>query len=117
MRTAAQAASADLRVTARTPDAQFVQMVDEALETAFRDFRPDFVIYNAGTDCMEEDPLGALNISPQGIIKRDEVVFRHCYERNKVPVVMVLSGGYLKENAPVIANSIRNLQQVFGLQI
>ena len=38
-------------------------------------FNPDFVIYNAGTDCMEHDPLGNLNISPAGIIARDEVVF------------------------------------------
>jgi histone deacetylase 11 len=33
------------------------------------------IIYNAGTDCMKNDPLGDLNISPQGIIKRDELMF------------------------------------------
>lgn len=51
------------------------------------------VIYNAGTDCMHGDPLGRLNISPQGIVMRDEAVFQECFDA-KVPIVMVLSGGY-----------------------
>ena len=61
---------------------------------AFEKFTPDLVIYNAGTDCMQGDPLGGLSISPQGIIQRDELVFRYCREVNQVPIVMVLSGGY-----------------------
>lgn len=52
------------------------------------------IIYNAGTDCMKNDPLGDLNISPQGIIKRDELMFEFAYKKYKKPIVMVLSGGY-----------------------
>ena len=51
------------------------------------------MVYNAGTDCMAGDPLGGLNITPQGIVKRDAVVFETCWDF-KVPVAMVLSGGY-----------------------
>ena len=51
------------------------------------------VIYNAGTDCMIGDPLGRLSITEQGIIMRDELIFKHCLERN-IPIVMILSGGY-----------------------
>ena len=83
--------------------------------TAFREFKPDFVIYNAGTDCMCGDPLGRLNITEDGIIARDELVFRHCYQDKKVPIVMLLSGGYQISNAPVIAESIRNLCKQFDL--
>ena len=72
------------------------------------------VIYNAGTDCMHGDPLGRLNISPQGIVNRDEAVFDECFKA-KVPIVMVLSGGYQLSNAPVIADSIRNLISKFNL--
>lgn len=39
---------------------------------------PEFIIYNAGTDCMEGDPLGRLGITAEGIIQRDEIVFQHC---------------------------------------
>jgi histone deacetylase 11 len=36
---------------------------------------PELVIYNAGTDCMINDTLGGLRISPKGIIRRDELIF------------------------------------------
>jgi histone deacetylase 11 len=52
--------------------------VDNGLKTAMQQFQPDFVIYNAGTDILQGDPLGALNISREGIIERDELVFSHC---------------------------------------
>ncbi|CAG2175361.1 unnamed protein product [Oppiella nova] len=71
-------------------------------------FMPDLIIYNAGTDILSGDPLGRLRISPNGIAKRDEIVFRYAKE-NDISIVMLLSGGYQRNNAEVIANSIRNL--------
>ena len=64
---------------------------------------------------MAGDPLGLLNISEQGILDRDELVFRKAYVEYKVPIVMLLSGGYQQSNAPAIASSIRNLCQKFEL--
>ncbi len=69
---------------------------------------PNFVIYNAGTDIMENDPLGRLSITREGIIQRDFFVFSQCRER-KVPILMLTSGGYQRSNADVIADSIANL--------
>lgn len=71
------------------------------------------MIYNAGTDILEGDPLGRLHISARGIIKRDEYVIGLCLKK-KVPVVMLLSGGYQKTNAEIIANSIENMVVKFG---
>ena len=68
------------------------------IEKDMDDFMPEFVIYNAGTDILEGDPLGALNITDKGIIRRDETMIEMCIRR-KVPVVMVMSGGYQKINA------------------
>ena len=53
-------------------------MINASMKKCFDTFKPDFVIYNAGTDCMCGDPLGRLNISEQGIVNRDEVVFEQC---------------------------------------
>jgi histone deacetylase 11 len=108
--------SIDMDVDAsRCPsDRPYLQMLAQKLPEAFTAFQPDFVVYNAGTDCMAEDPLGAMNISANGIIKRDELVFQECLTR-KVPVVMVLSGGYQYNNAPCIADSITNLISKFDL--
>ena len=41
---------------------------------------------------------------------RDELVFKYTRERN-IPVVMVTSGGYQRNNAEVIARSILNLNE------
>jgi len=43
---------------------------------------------------MVGDPLGQLNISAQGILDRDEKIFDFALNRYKIPIVMLLSGGY-----------------------
>ena len=53
-------------------------------------------------------------ISPEGIIKRDEIVFENALKRN-IPILMVLSGGYQQTNAEIIAKSIMNLDSRFNL--
>lgn len=83
------------------------------IEKDMDDFMPEFVIYNAGTDILEGDPLGALNITNKGVIRRDEAMIEMCVRR-KVPVVMIMSGGYQKINAEIIATSIENLLSKFG---
>ena len=103
-------------VTSYDDDDSFLSQIADALPDVYEQFKPELVIYNAGTDCMERDPLGRLNISPKGIIKRDEIVFEFAYEAYQVPIVMVLSGGYQMTNAPVIADSIENLVNRFKLK-
>ena len=73
-------------------------------------------MYNAGTDCLIGDPLGDLNISKQGIIDRDDLVFEYALTKMKVPIVMLMSGGYQQSNAPIIAESIRNLIDKYDLR-
>jgi len=38
------------------------------LNQAFDEFKPDFVIYNAGTDVLEGDPLGKLALTANVIL-------------------------------------------------
>ena len=64
---------------------------------------------------MVGDPLGELNLSEDGVIQRDEIVFNFAYNVFKVPIVMLLSGGYQMSNAPCIARSIANLVEKFHL--
>ena len=45
------------------------------ISNAIDEFKPDFILYNAGTDIMEGDVLGGLIITHKGVIKRDEYVF------------------------------------------
>jgi histone deacetylase 11 len=78
------------------------------LQVAESRFQPQLIVYNAGTDILDGDPLGRLKISPQGVVIRDEKVFRFAKDQS-IPLLMLTSGGYMKSSARVIADSIINL--------
>ncbi|RUS33836.1 hypothetical protein BC938DRAFT_483565 [Jimgerdemannia flammicorona] len=113
-----RAISTSLPVTSysyETTEPRYVAKVSAALRDAIASFHPDFILYNAGTDCMRGDPLGHMMLSADGIVARDEMVFRMAREVARCPIVMVLSGGYQRGNAAVIAKSIENLVGKFDL--
>lgn len=92
-----------------TDDKIYLALVDRHTKEALEEFEPDAVVYNAGTDILEGDPLGNLSISAQGIIERDKLVFSHVRSRN-IPILMVTSGGYQRSTARIIADSVLNLK-------
>eukprot|EP00252_Welwitschia_mirabilis_P011934 TRINITY_DN2654_c0_g1_i2.p1 TRINITY_DN2654_c0_g1~~TRINITY_DN2654_c0_g1_i2.p1 ORF type:complete len:377 (-),score=68.42 TRINITY_DN2654_c0_g1_i2:208-1245(-) len=87
---------------------EYLKVLDKELKVAQDAFSPQMIIYNAGTDILNGDPLGRMRVDPKGVIERDERVFAFA-AKNKVPIVMVTSGGYMKSSAQVIAESIINL--------
>ena len=89
-------------------DKEYLAVVSNLLDKTFKENNFDLVIYNAGTDIYEADELGELKISREGIIKRDEIVFKEALKR-KIPIIMVLSGGYTQESGDIVADSIINL--------
>ncbi|CAH9125440.1 unnamed protein product [Cuscuta epithymum] len=99
-----------VEVQSGTETEAYLSKLDEALEVAQHRFNPELIVYNAGTDILEGDPLGRLKISPEGIAARDERIFRFSRGRN-IPLLMLTSGGYMKSSARVIANSIINLSR------
>ncbi|PWA95127.1 histone deacetylase 2 [Artemisia annua] len=97
-----------VEVPSGTTTEEYLAKLDEALQVAEKAFDPEMVIYNAGTDILDGDPLGRLRISPDGVAIRDEKVFMFARDKN-IPLVMLTSGGYMKSSARVIADSIINL--------
>jgi histone deacetylase 11 len=98
----------DGAVSAATSESQYFDILNQLLPQALTEHQPQIVFYNAGTDIYEKDPLGGLNISADGIVRRDELVFRSCRDLN-IPIAMVLSGGYTSASAGIITSSIINL--------
>lgn len=110
-RQAKKAIDIELHVTATTTDRAYLQNLEKAMNKAIAKLVPDFVVYNAGTDILEGDPLnGSVKISPQGIIDRDIMVMEFFVKR-KIPIMMVLSGGYSPQSADIIGKSIENICQ------
>jgi len=72
--------------------------------------KPRLCIYNAGTDPYVHDRLGGLCLSDTDILERDLFVFQQVAVR-KIPVVMLLSGGYSKESYRLVAATVSKLLQ------
>uniref|UniRef100_A0A0D9WRD4 histone deacetylase n=1 Tax=Leersia perrieri TaxID=77586 RepID=A0A0D9WRD4_9ORYZ len=69
----------------------YLDQLDKALKVAESRFQPQLIVYNAGTDILDGDPLGRLKISPEGVVIRDEKVFRFAKDQN-IPLLMLTSG-------------------------
>ncbi len=89
-------------------ETDYLALVSESLESAIQKCSPDLIIYNAGADILEGDPLGGMHISARGIVCRDEIVFTQALTHH-VPLLMVLAGGYTRMSATATAHSIENL--------
>ena len=98
----------DFPVKSKINDKNYLSIVKTSLEKAVNTEKPGLIIYNAGTDIFEKDPLGQMSVSQKGIIERDFIVFKMAIEQ-KIPIIMVLSGGYTSESAQIISKSIENI--------
>lgn len=65
--------------------------------------KPKLAFYNAGTDILAADKLGALNVSYEAINERDRFVVDSLRERN-IPTVIMTSGGYSSDSYKLIAD-------------
>ena len=85
----------DIGLPAGTGDAAYLETLRAQLDEllARPGPAPDLVFYNAGVDPHGDDRLGKLNLSDDGLARRDAMVIGACAERG-LPVACVLGGGY-----------------------
>ncbi len=93
----------------------YLQLIKAEIPKALDAEKPDLVIYNAGTDIYEKDPLGGLAVSANGIIERDLFVFEEVFVKREIPILKLLSGGYIQESYKIIGASIKNLFEKLDL--
>ena len=79
-----------------TGDDAYLAIMAETLERLDAIHRPQLVIYDAGVDVHQDDALGHLNLTDDGIKRREDMVLSYWFRRG-VPVVTVLGGGYLPD--------------------
>ena len=96
------ASDLDIGLAPNVADSEYLGVVDETLSYLLNTLNPDLVLYDAGVDVWQQDGLGKLDISWQGIEQRDHLVFKRCLERN-VPVATVIGGGYDKDHRRLAA--------------
>ena len=83
----------DMNIAKGCTDQSYLLQVEQALQQAILQSQPDIVLYDAGVDVYEHDPLGLLNISLAGIKERERIVLEMCLAK-AIPVATVIGGGY-----------------------
>lgn len=83
----------DVALPRGTDDITYQACLERELKRAMDDFRPQFVLFDAGADVHAGDRLGHFALSDEGLYQRDRFVLSHC-QRLGIPVAAVIGGGY-----------------------
>lgn len=96
-------------------DDEYLACLEKDVREILDSFKPDLVIYVAGADPYQDDVLGGLKLTFNGLQERDRFVFQSCVERG-IPVVSTTSGGYaqyIKDTVKIHVNTIKIAHQIF----
>jgi acetoin utilization deacetylase AcuC-like enzyme len=96
-------------------DDDYLAWLDNALSSGLRQFEPDLLCYIAGADPYREDQLGGLDLTIDGLKKRDELVFRVARAR-RIPVMVTYAGGYarkIEDTVTIHSNTVIAAKEVF----
>lgn len=87
----------DIGIEVGIKDQHYLELVEETIHQLLDKLEPDIVLYDAGIDIWENDALGKLCISWEGLHERDDIVLQACINRH-IPVCTVIGGGYDKDH-------------------
>jgi acetoin utilization deacetylase AcuC-like enzyme len=108
--------SIDVDLPDEIEDDAYLGWLDNALSSAFRLFEPDLICYVAGADPYKEDQLGGLNLTIEGLKRRDELVFQVARARD-IPTMVTYAGGYAQkvdDTVRIHCNTVAAAKEVFG---
>ena len=79
----------DIHLADGVGDREYLDKLGSAYRKIVADFQPSMIFYVAGADPYQEDQLGGLMLTLEGLKQRDALIFDA-----DVPVVVTLAGGY-----------------------
>jgi len=109
------ASSIDVSLRDGCSDAEYLAWLDSALSNGLGQFEPELICYVAGADPFCEDQLGGLDLTIDGLKRRDEMVFRAARARN-IPVMATYAGGYairLEDTVTIHCNTVIAAAEVY----
>jgi acetoin utilization deacetylase AcuC-like enzyme len=95
-------------------DTEFLGALEEGLERALDSSGAGLAIYLAGADPFEDDRLGRLCVSKEGLAERDRLVIESCRERG-IPVAVTMAGGYARDVEDTVDIHYRSIERAATL--
>jgi acetoin utilization deacetylase AcuC-like enzyme len=90
----------DIHLGDRIGDEEYLDRLRGALKVAMS-FAPNMIFYLAGADPYQDDQLGGLSLTMEGLKQRDLVVFETALE-SSVSVAVTLAGGYARDTEDTV---------------
>jgi len=94
-------------------DQAYIASIQKIFPKIYEEFNPDLVFYLAGADPYKKDQLGGLELSLEGLKKRDEIIIMEA-RRHGIPLVILFAGGYaldIKDTVAIHLNTIKTAQK------
>jgi len=82
-------------------DEEYLVKLEDGLKRAFEGQSFDLMFFLAGADPYVHDQLGSLQLTKDGLMRRDEVVLATAASHN-LPVAVTLAGGYAHRTQDVV---------------
>jgi acetoin utilization deacetylase AcuC-like enzyme len=113
---AKEASDLDIDLADGTGDDEYLWHLERGLDETLERSRPQLVVYLAGADPYEDDRLGRLKLTREGLARRDEHVLGTLQARG-VPVAIAMAGGYARDiddSVAIHAETIHIARRVYG---
>lgn len=92
----------DIALETGMADADYLQVLNQALPRLLEQVRPDLVIFDAGVDVHRDDRLGHLCLTDAGLHAREAAVLG-TVRRAGIPLLAVIGGGYDRDTEALAA--------------
>lgn len=110
-----QKSSLDIGLPDYAGDDLYVKAFQEHIPVIYEQHQPELIAFVAGADPYKEDQLGNLQVTMQGLQKRDEIVIGEAKKRN-IPLFVVLAGGYSRNTEDVVNIHFQTLKVLAGVR-
>jgi len=106
--------SVDIGLWSGDGDEKYLPLIRSHFPSLYIEYKPDLIFYLAGADPYEDDQLGNLRLTMEGLIERDRIIIGEA-RRLGLPLVILLAGGYAKDVADTVSvhfNTIKTAQRI-----
>jgi len=101
--------SLDIGLADGAHDATFIRELERALPAVLA-HAPECIFYLAGADPYEDDQLGGLRLTKEGLRRRDRMVIDAARSAG-IPLVIVLAGGYARHVEDTVAIHVATIEE------
>ncbi len=103
--------SLDIGLDNHTGDEEYLALLEEGIDKALHAGTYDLLFYVAGADPFQADMLGDLQLTKEGLRRRDELVLSTA-RKSGLPAAAVLAGGYAEDTQDVVDIHVELCRQV-----